>query len=112
MPRAVSANEAKQRLGSLLGWVTEHRDEVIVERHGKPTAVIMAYADYEAVQELRDQARRREALERLERLRERVSARNADLSDEQAMELADRLVRDTIDGMVTEGKIRFKRDQQ
>jgi hypothetical protein len=90
----------------------EHRDEVIVERHGAPTAVIMAYDEYEAVPGLREQARRRALLEQLQAVKDRVSARNADLSEEQAMELADRLVRDTIDDMVAEGKIRFERDRR
>lgn len=29
MPKAVSSNEAKQRWGSLLGYVNEHGDELI-----------------------------------------------------------------------------------
>lgn len=40
MPKTVSALEAKNRLGSLLGYVSEQDDEVIVENRGKPKAVI------------------------------------------------------------------------
>lgn len=38
----------------------------------------------------------------------RVSARNRDLTEEQAEALADRFVRDMIDDMAAEGKIRFE----
>jgi len=56
---------------------------------------------------MQEQVRRREALARLERLREEIGRRNADLSPEEAGRLADRLVRDVNDDMVTEGKIQF-----
>jgi prevent-host-death family protein len=112
MPKAVSANEAKQRLGALVNWAVEQRDEVIVESHGKPKAVIMAYAEYEAVQQLREKARRKEALARLEQLRERANSRNQDLTEEQAMELADRFAHELFDELAAEGKIRFARDEQ
>jgi len=42
MPKTVSANEAKNRLGSLFGYVNDQDDEVIVEIHGKAKAVIMS----------------------------------------------------------------------
>lgn len=111
MPKAVSATEAKNRLGALMAWAVEHRDDVIVEAQGKPRAVIMSFADYEVVQALREQARRQAALERLRALRTRVSARNQDLTEEQAMALADRFVRETIDEMAVEGTVRFARDR-
>jgi len=111
MPKAVSATEAKNRLGALMAWAVEHRDDVIVEAQGKPRAVIMSFADYEVVQALREQARRQAALERLRALRTRVSARNQDLTEEQAMVLADRFVRETIDEMAVEGTVRFARDR-
>lgn len=110
MPKAVSANEAKQKLGFLLGWVTENHDEVIVESHGKPKAVIMAYAEYETFQHVKEQARRREVLQRLRTVKARVSARNRDLTEEQAMGLADRFTRDVIDELAAEGKLSFERD--
>ncbi len=54
-----------------------------------------------------EQVRRREALAKLERLRDKVRARNEDLTDEQAAALASRFVRDVIDEMVREDKVRF-----
>jgi prevent-host-death family protein len=111
MPRAVSSLEAKNQLGALIGWSVATGDEVIIERHGKPRAVIMAYAEYEAVQRWREQARRQAALDRLEHLRERTYTRNADLTEEQALELADRVVREAIDELVARGEVRFDPDR-
>ena len=57
-------------------------------------AVLMSFAEYEAVTALREEARRTAALERLRGAKARASARNQDLTDEQATELADRFVRE------------------
>ncbi len=54
MPKTVSANEAKNRLGSLFGYVNDQNDEVIVEIHGKAKAVIMSISAYDEVQDLRE----------------------------------------------------------
>src|ERR687885_2716429 len=88
MPRSVSASEAKNRLGSIVGWVVENQDEVIVESHGEPRAVIMSFDEYEKLKALKEQQRRREALNQLRRLKAEVSSRNQDLSEDEAMALA------------------------
>lgn len=108
MPRTISASEAKNRLGSVVSWVLENQDEVIVESRGAPTVVIMTYKEYEEIKALKERERRQQALERLRKLRADVRARNQDLTDEEADALADRFVRDVIDDMVNEGKIRFE----
>lgn len=114
MTKTVSANDAKNRLGSLLGYVSEQNDEVIVERHGKPRAVIMSVAAYEEVQALREEKRRAEILKRFERLNERLAAHNAvhnaDLSEEEAIELSVQIGRELIDEMAARGVITFERD--
>jgi prevent-host-death family protein len=108
MPRTVSASEAKTQFAALVEWTVERQDEVIVASHGKPKAVILSFAEYQKLAELREEARRRGALARLEQLREEVSARNQDLTEEQAEELADKLVRDTVARMIREGKIKYE----
>lgn len=109
MPKAVSSHEAKNHFGSLLGYVDEHDDEVIVERHGKPRAVLMSMPSYEKVQALREQQRRAEALARLRAIQERASERNQDLTEEQAIALADQLSHELIDDMAARGEIVFER---
>jgi hypothetical protein len=49
-------------------------------------------------------------LAELEELRARVSARNADLTEEEAEELADRLVNEAIDSLAERGELVFERD--
>ncbi len=109
MPRRVSASEAKNKLGSIVGWVLDTQDEVIIENHGQPRVVIMSFAEYEKVQVLKEQARRQAALARLRAARERVRERTLDLTEEQALELADRFTRDVIDEMAAAGKITLER---
>lgn len=110
MPKAVSTSEAKNKLSSLIGWVLEHQDEVIIESHGAPKVVIVSFDEYEKIKKLKEQQRRHDALERLRQLKATVSARNQDLTEAQAEELADRFVRDVIDDMAAEGTIKFERD--
>ena len=110
MPKAVSTREAKDKLSSIIGWVRENADEVIVESHGQPTAVIMSFPEYERFLAVKEQQRRAEALEQLRRVRAAVSIRNRDLTDAQVDEIADRLTDEVLDDMAAEGKIRFERD--
>ena len=111
MPRTISAAEAETQLGSVITWVEEHGDEVIVENLGRPRAVIMSFVDYEQVRQLRDRMRREEAKARLHRLKHEVSERNRDLSEKQAMALADRFVHEVVDDLAREGKLVFGRDR-
>ena len=108
MPRSVSATEAKTRFGAIVEWASEHGDDIIVESRGRPKVVIIPYKEYQNVVEFREQTWRREALGRLERLREAVSQRNRDLTEEQALALADRFAHDVVADMVREGDVRYQ----
>ena len=110
MPRTVSASEAKTRFGTIADWAAEAQDDVIVESHGQPKVVIISFEEYQRVVVLREEARRRQALERLHRLRDRVSARNQDLDEEGAVAWADRVVREVVREMIDEGKIRYQEE--
>lgn len=58
-----------------------------------------------------ERQRRADALERLERLRHRVSARNQDLSDEQVEAFAKALGREALARMIARGEVSFERDR-
>jgi len=107
MPRTVSATEAKTAFGSLVDWAATTKDDVIVESRGRPKVVIVAFEEYQRLSELRERARREEALARLEALRERTAARSADLSADEVSELADRVTREAIRRLIAEGKVRY-----
>ena len=109
MPKTVSASEAKNRLGAIIGWVVEHKDEVIVESRGEPKVVVMPFQEYEKIKEIKEQIRRREALESLRRLRHIVLERNRDLTPEEADALAERFSKEVVEDMAREGKIGFEK---
>lgn len=109
MPRTVSAREAKNRLGSVVSWVLENQDEVIVENRGAPVVVIMPYTEYEKVQELKEEDRRRQTIDRLRRLREQVMARNQDMTAEEGDALADEIARDAVNSLIKKGKAQFEK---
>jgi prevent-host-death family protein len=111
MSKTVSAVDAERRFGELLGYVTEQGDEVIIERHGKPAVVIISASAFEEVEALRDRLRRLEALERLRRLQEEVSARNQDLTEEQAIALSVEIGREALQRLVERGEVTFERDR-
>lgn len=109
MPKTVSASEAKNRLGAVVSWVLSNQDQVIIESRGAPTVVVISYEEYEKLMSIKEQQRRQDVLQKLRELRERVRGRNQDITtEEQAMQIADRFVREVIDDMVKEGKIEFE----
>jgi len=54
MKRTISAVEARKRLGEILESVYYRGDEVIIERAGKPMAVVIPSSRYEAMERKRD----------------------------------------------------------
>lgn len=89
--RTVSATEAKNRLGGLLGDVAEGNAEILIENHGTPRAAIISFDAYRALLEARDWKRRREAMDALRALRAEVRARNQDLDEEAAHRLVEEI---------------------
>ena len=108
MPRTVSASEAKTHFGSIVDWAVESNEDVVVESYGSPKAVIMSYEEYREVLRLREAARRQKALAQLRQLREEVRARNQDLDEQEARELASEISRKTIQRMAQEGQVTFE----
>ena len=92
MPKIVSSTQAKAHLGTLLKWIDQHDDEVIVELYNKPAAVLMTYTEYEEIVKLRKQARQRQAQTEMQTLRTEVDARNPEIIVEEAYQLAGFLV--------------------
>ena len=107
MTKTISTNDIGEHLAELLDSVAGG-DEVVVERHSEPAFVIVRAADLEALRELQQ---RWEAFEHLEAARQRVRARNPDLTDEQAKALPDRAAHDAIDSLAERGILRFERDR-
>ncbi|HEX8221141.1 MAG TPA: type II toxin-antitoxin system prevent-host-death family antitoxin [Chloroflexia bacterium] len=112
MPKTVTATDAKNKFGSLVNWVVENGDEVIVENHGQPAVVLVPVSEYEGYKAFREAERRKRLLAELTELRERVRKNNPDITtDEQAFEIADEIVRDAVDSLIAKGKFRIKPEQ-
>lgn len=109
--RTVSSNEAKQHWGAMMKAASEGED-VIVESHGKPKAVVISPGAFEELRQARERQRREEAIQWLEDFEASYDGRNDDLTDEQIEELANRAAHEIFDELAAEGKLRFERDQR
>jgi hypothetical protein len=107
MTKTVSSDELMSQLDSLFGDVRKEGEEAIVEHCGEPKAGITSMAAYEEVQALREEKRRADTLAQFQELHEDIAARNHDLSEEEAIELADRISHELIDRMAERGEIMF-----
>jgi prevent-host-death family protein len=99
MPRTVSSSEAQNNFGAMLQWTEEQVDEIVVERRGKPAAVIISYDEYTEIVRLRQEERKRQALAAIRQVRADVRAANQDLSAEEAYRLAgfsEEVIRETL----------------
>jgi prevent-host-death family protein len=77
MEKTVSAFEARRNFGKILQQVSGKGDNIVVEWHGEPIAVVVPVSVYNQWQRSRQ-----EAFERLRRMAERVN-----MSEEEADEL-------------------------
>ena len=77
MPKTVSASEAKTNFGTVVDRAVQQKDEVIIQSHGEPKAVLISFTEFQKLAKLREQDRRRQALAEMERLRMEVSPRTA-----------------------------------
>jgi len=68
----MSAFDARRKFGKVLDSVAANGNNVIVERHGVPVAVVIPIADYRKSERLREQARAR-FFERAQQIAERVN---------------------------------------
>lgn len=110
MARTVSTSEAKARLSGLMDWLGESQDEVVIESHGRPRAVLIGYSEYRQFLEWHERQRREAALAELQQLARTIQAKNQDLSVETGQALADRFARELIEEMIAEGKVDYRPD--
>ncbi len=108
MPVVVSASEAKNSLGSLLNRVRVNEETIIVENRGAPAAAIISISEFDKLQELKDRARREEALKELEALRAHLDELQMDMTQEEADALVEEISNDIMEGVLAKTKLRFE----
>jgi prevent-host-death family protein len=106
--KTVSATEAKNRLGALIGDVANGHGAIAIEHHGQPHVVVVSAKEWAEVSEMRERLRRKEAWEQLMAIAREVSARNADLSQEEADALADDIADEAMDRVVARARLRWE----
>jgi prevent-host-death family protein len=107
----VSISEAKARLSRFVERAAEENQQIIIESHGNPKAVLIPYSDYEQFAAWQETQRRQQALAQLQQLTRQIRARNQDLSLEAGEALADRYARDVIEEMIAEDKVNYDRGE-
>jgi len=83
-------------------------EEIVVHRRGRPVAVILSYEEYKRLRDLREKARREEALAQLRALARAVQEKNQDLTLSEKDALARELVNEAIKSLGDRGDIRFE----
>ncbi len=106
--KTISATEAKNRLGTFLGEVSRGEEDVVIESHGKPTAVLVSYESYQAFRDSQDRQRRMEAMDQLRRLRAEVRSRNQDLTVEDTDAIAEEIVSEAMTNVVARARMRWR----
>jgi prevent-host-death family protein len=91
----VSEADAKERLESLIARATETGEPVVIEREGKPPAAIISLEQVRELQALQKAQKRREAVDQIRKLQAEISARFADLTEEESEQFAQE-VRDEV----------------
>ena len=108
MPKTVTATEAKTNFGAMMDWTVAEKEPIIVQSHGQPKAAIIGYDEYTQYAALKEKARRQQAIKDLEALRKEVSARNADLTEEEIYALADFVTGEAMNSLIATGKVQYE----
>lgn len=85
MPRRMSSKEAREHFSDLLGSVYYTKEPVIVEKKGKPVAVVISPEQYEAFQKEE---------ERLWRVVDQIRDRNVDNDPDEVLRDVTSIVED------------------
>jgi prevent-host-death family protein len=108
--KTISATEAKNRLGGLIGDVAEGETDIIIENHGRPRAVLISFESYREMLEAQERQRRMDAMDALRRLRDQVRARNEDLDEKAADAIAEEISQEAISRII--GRIRQRQEER
>jgi prevent-host-death family protein len=77
-PRTLSAAEARAHFSEIVTEAGYAGRDTIIERNNRPVAVVIGYAEYQALQALRDDARKARFA-----VLDEIRSRNADADPEQ-----------------------------
>ena len=97
MTATIQSTDLRRQVREVLDRVRREQKPLVVRTYDTPQAVLIPYEDFEAYQAWQDRRQKRGAwLAELRAIAEQVSAR-AVLSDDEAAELINEAVRETVD---------------
>jgi prevent-host-death family protein len=106
--KTASVSETRQQLSILLNQIKKSREDVVIQNRGRAEAVIIPFADYELLQEAREQRRRRQAIAELHQIAREIEAQNETLSEQEANTIAEEIVSDAIKNLADQKKVAFQ----
>lgn len=109
--RKIPPIESKEQWNALVESIETEGDAIVENERGEKVAVI-SYDEFLEYREQRRKERTAEAYARLQQALKGQDERNADLTEDQIEELADRASREAIKEIAAEGKLVFERDQK
>jgi PHD/YefM family antitoxin component YafN of YafNO toxin-antitoxin module len=72
-------------------FITRSSGVVTIEHHGRPRVVVVSAEEWAEISQMRERLRRQEAWEQIKQFMAEASARNADLTQEEADAIADEI---------------------
>lgn len=90
--RKINATEAKNRLGDYIGEVVRKQEPILIERHGKPAAVVVSAEEWNEL-EKKGGKRSTPWIEELKELTERIDRKHPEAKPFSAVDLI-RQIRD------------------
>ena len=113
--KTASVSETRQKLSSLLNWIKNSQNDVVIQNRGQAEAVIIPFTDYELLQEARERRRRQQAVDELRQIAQEVNARNnrtkcrkPRLTQDEGQEIADAITDEAINSLVNKGQVIFQ----
>ncbi len=101
MPMTVTSTEAKSQFGSMVKWATDNQDEIIVKHYGEPALVMLPFASYAELLELRESARKALARQIVEKLRQDIQKENPVIDQAEAYReagMSESVIRELLEG--------------
>lgn len=108
--RTITTREANAHFDTVIEAVASGVDEIILERNGAPQAAVISMEEYRhllAVREEEQKKRRVEAQRQLRALMAEQAERNADLTEDEADDLAQRFSRELREDRYHEAQARL-----
>lgn len=108
MNKTASVSETRQQLSVFLNWIKDSQEDVVIQNRGTAEAVLIPIADYELLQEARERQRRQQAVAELRKIAQDIGARNSQLSQAEADDIANEVMAETIDNLRQQGKVNLQ----